>query len=109
MKKSDFMKFKALWCSVLENYGNPVSDPAVILAFNALAQFSLPEIQEALLNHVQTSEFKPAIKDVFKYCNERQQRLQTVAGLNRIQTERYGIVWGSPVDSYKSDVMEFAA
>ena len=97
MTQSDFAKFKALWASVLENYGNPVSDMATVLAFNALSQFSLAQIQEALMNHLQNSEFRPTVKDVFQFCNKETQKLQVVAGLSCINTQRFGVIWGNPV------------
>ena len=96
MTKKDLIKFSDLWSSVLENYGSAPSDTAVQIAFQALAQFSLSEIQAALMNHIQTSEFRPTVKDVFAYCSNQAGKFQ-VSGLNVFETERYGTVWGSPI------------
>lgn len=96
MTKKDLIQFSALWSSVLENYGSAPSDTAVQIAFQALAQFSLSEIQAALMNHIQTSEFRPTVKDVFQYCSNQASKFQ-VSGLNVFETERYGVVWGSPI------------
>ena len=100
MTKKDLIQFSALWSSVLENYGSAPSDTAVQIAFQALAQFSLSEIQTALMNHIQTSEFRPTVKDVFAYCSKKQSKFQ-VSGLNVFETERYGVVWGSPVRTFQ--------
>jgi Tfp pilus assembly ATPase PilU len=96
MTKKDLIQFSALWSSVLENYGSAPSDTAVQIAFQALAQFSLSEIQAALMNHIQTSEYRPTVKDVFAYCSNQASRFQ-VSGLNVFETERFGTVWGSPI------------
>ena len=100
MTKKDLIQFSAIWSSVLENYGTTPSDEAVQIAFQALAQFSLSEIQAALMNHIQTSEFRPTVKDVFKFCSDEKGKFQ-VSGLNVFETERYGVVWGSPIGSVK--------
>ena len=101
MTKKDLIQFSALWSSVLENYGSAPSDTAVQIAFQALAQFSLSEIQAALMNHIQTSEFRPTVKDVFKFCSDEKGKFQ-VSGLNVFETERYGVVWGSPIGTVSS-------
>lgn len=100
MTKKDLIQFADLWSSVLENYGSAPSDTAVQIAFQALAQFSLSEIQAALMNHIQTSEYRPTVKDVFKFCSDEKGRFQ-VSGLNVFETERYGTVWGSPVRTFQ--------
>ena len=100
MTKKELIQFSAVWSSVLENYGAPPSDTAVQIAFQALAQFSLSEIQAALMNHIQTSEFRPTVKDVFKFCSDEKGKFQ-VSGLNAFETERYGTVWGSPIGGVK--------
>ena len=100
MTKKDLIQFSAIWSSVLENYGTTPSDEAVQIAFQALAQFSLSEIQAALMNHIQTSEFRPTVKDVFKFCSDEKGKFQ-VSGLNVFGTERYGTVWGSPIGGVK--------
>jgi Tfp pilus assembly ATPase PilU len=96
MTKKDLIQFSAIWSSVLENYGTTPSDEAVQIAFQALSQFPLSDIQAALMNHIQTSEFRPTVKDVFAYCSNRASRFQ-VSGLNVFETERFGTVWGSPI------------
>ena len=96
MTKNDFVQFQALWKSAQENFGSLPSKEAVQMAFQALAQFPLADVQAALMNHIQTSEFRPTVKDVFAYCSKKQSRFQ-VSGLNVFETERYGTVWGSPV------------
>lgn len=100
MTKKDLIQFSAIWSSVLENYGTTPSDEAVQIAFQALAQFSLSEIQTALMNHIQTSEFRPTVKDVFAYCSNQASKFQ-VSGLNVFETERYGTVWGAPISGVK--------
>jgi hypothetical protein len=100
MTKKDLIQFSAIWSSVLENYGTTPSDEAVQIAFQALAQFSLSEIQAALMNHIQTSEFRPTVKDVFAYCSNQASKFQ-VSGLNVFETERYGTVWGAPISGVK--------
>lgn len=100
MTKKDLIQFSAIWSSVLENYGTTPSDEAVQIAFQALAQFSLSEIQAALMNHIQTSEFRPTVKDVFAYCSNQASKFQ-VSGLNVFETERFGTVWGSPIGGVK--------
>lgn len=96
MTKTDFVQFQALWKSAQENFGSLPSKEAVQMAFQALAQFPLSDVQAALMNHIQTSEYRPTVKDVFAYCSNQASRFQ-VSGLNVIKTERYGTVWGSPV------------
>ncbi len=96
MTKQDFVQFQALWKSIQENFGSIPSKEAVQIAFHALSQFPLSDVQAALMNHIQTSEFRPTVKDVFQYCSKQQSRFQ-VSGLNVFETERYGVVWGSPV------------
>lgn len=96
MTKTDFVKFQALWKSAQENFGSLPSKEAVQMAFQALAQFPFSDIQAALMNHIQTSEYRPTVKDVFAYCSNQASRFQ-VSGLNVIKTEQYGTVWGSPV------------
>lgn len=100
MTKKDFVQFQALWSSTQENFGSLPSKEAVQIAFQALAQFSLSEIQTALMHHIQTSEYRPTVKDVFKFCSDEKGRFQ-VSRLNVFETERYGTVWGSPVGGVK--------
>ena len=100
MTKKDLIQFSAIWSSVLENYGTTPSDEAVQIAFQALAQFPLSDIQAALMKHIQTSEYRPTVKDVFKFCSDEKGKFQ-VSGLNVFETERYGTVWGSPIGSVK--------
>ena len=76
------------------------SKEAVQIAFQALSQFSLSDVQAALMNHIQTSEFRPTVKDVFQYCSNQSSKFQ-VSGLNVFETERYGLVWGSPIGGVK--------
>lgn len=100
MTKKDFVQFQALWSSTQENFGSLPSKEAVQIAFQALAQFSLSDVQTALMNHIQTSEFRPTVKDVFQYCSNQTSKFQ-VSGLNVFETERFGIVWGSPIGGVK--------
>ena len=100
MTKQDFVQFQALWSSVLENFGSIPSKESIQIAFHALAQFPLSDIQAALMNHIQTSEYRPTVKDVFAYCSNRASRFQ-VSGLSVFETERYGTVWGSPVRTFQ--------
>lgn len=100
MTKQDFVQFQALWSSIQENFGSLPSKEAVQIAFHALAQFPLSDVQAALMNHIQTSEFRPTVKDVFQYCSKKQSRFQ-VSGLNVFETERYGVVWGYPVRTFQ--------
>ena len=109
MTKKDFVAFQALWSSTQENFGSLPSKEAVQIAFQALSQFPLSNVQAALMNHIQTSEFRPTVKDVFQYCSNQTSTFQ-VSGLNVFETERFGTVWGTPIGSVKSDVrLEFAA
>ena len=109
MTKTDFVQFQALWKSAQENFGSLSSKEAVQMAFQALAQFPLSDVQAALMNHIQTSEYRPTVKDVFQYCSNQVSKFQ-VSGLNVFDTERFGTVWGTPIDAVKSDVrLEFAA
>ena len=96
MTKTDFVQFQALWKSTQENFGSLPSKEAVQMAFQALAQFPLSDVQAALMNHIQTSEFRPTVKDVFKFCSDEKGKFQ-VSGLNVFETERYGTVWGAPI------------
>lgn len=100
MTKKDFVQFQALWSSIQENFGSLPSKEAVQIAFQALSQFSLSDVQAALMNHIQTSEFRPTVKDVFQYCSNQSSKFQ-VSGLNVFETERYGLVWGSPIGGVK--------
>lgn len=97
MTKNDFVQFQALWKSAQENFGSLPSKEAVQMAFQALAQFPFSDIQAALMNHIQTSEYRPTVKDVFQFCNKETQKLQVVAGLSCINTQRFGVIWGNPV------------
>ena len=101
MTKKDFVQFQALWSSVQENFGSIPSKEAVQIAFHALAQFPLSDVQAALMNHIQTSEYRPTVKDVFAYCSNQASKFQ-VSGLNVFETERYGVVWGSPISTVSS-------
>ena len=101
MTKKDFVQFQALWSSIQENFGSLPSKEAVQIAFHALAQFPLSDVQVALMNHIQTSEYRPTVKDVFQYCSKKQSGFQ-VSGLNVFETERYGTVWGSPIATVSS-------
>lgn len=100
MTKKDFVQFQALWSSTQENFGSLPSKEAVQIAFQALSQFSLSDVQAALMNHIQTSEYRPTVKDVFKFCSDEKGKFQ-VSGLNVFETERYGTVWGSPIGGVK--------
>ena len=100
MTKTDFVQFQALWKSTQENFGSLPSKEAVQIAFQALSQFSLSDVQAALMNHIQTSEFRPTVKDVFKFCSDEKGKFQ-VSGLNVFETERFGAVWGSPIGGVK--------
>ena len=100
MTKTDFVQFQALWKSTQENFGSLPSKEAVQMAFQALAQFPLSDVQAALMNHIQTSEFRPTVKDVFKFCSDEKGKFQ-VSGLNVFETERYGTVWGAPIGGVK--------
>lgn len=100
MTKQDFVQFQALWSSIQENFGSLPSKEAVQIAFQALSQFPLSDVQAALMNHIQTSEFRPTVKDVFKFCSDEKGKFQ-VFGLNVFETERYGVVWGSPVRTFQ--------
>ena len=100
MTKTDFVQFQALWKSTQENFGSLPSKEAVQMAFQALAQFPLSDVQAALMNHIQTSEFRPTVKDVFQYCSNKASRFQ-VSGLSVFETERFGTVWGSPVRTFQ--------
>ena len=100
MTKTDFVQFQALWKSAQENFGSLPSKEAVQMAFQALSQFPLSDVQAALMNHIQTSEYRPTVKDVFAYCSKQQSKFQ-VSGLNVFETERYGTVWGSPIGGVK--------
>lgn len=109
MTKKDFVAFQALWSSTQENFGSLPSKEAVQIAFQALSQFPLSDVQAALMNHIQTSSVRPTVKDVFAYCSNQASKFQ-VSGLNVFETERFGTVWGTPIDAVKSDVrLEFAA
>ena len=101
MTKKDFVAFQALWSSTQENFGSLPSKEAVQIAFQALSQFPLSDVQAALMNHIQTSEFRPTVKDVFAYCSNQASKFQ-VSGLNVFETERYGTVWGSPIATVSS-------
>ena len=100
MTKKDFVQFQALWSSTQENFGSLPSKEAVQIAFQALSQFSLSDVQAALMNHIQTSEFRPTVKDVFQYCSNQASKFQ-VSGLNVFETERFGTVWGAPIGGVK--------
>ena len=100
MTKTDFVQFQAIWKSVQENFGSLPSKEAVQMAFQALSQFPLSDVQTALMHHIQTSEYRPTVKDIFAYCSNQASRFQ-VSGLNVFETERFGIVWGSPIGGVK--------
>jgi Tfp pilus assembly ATPase PilU len=101
MTKKDFVQFQALWSSIQENFGSLPSKEAVQIAFQALSQFQLADVQAALMNHIQTSEYRPTVKDVFQYCSNQASRFQ-VSGLNVFETERFGTVWGTPIATVSS-------
>lgn len=100
MTKKDFVQFQALWSSTQENFGSLPSKEAVQIAFHALTQFPLADVQAALMHHIQTSEFRPTVKDVFQYCSNQTSKFQ-VSGLNVFETERFGTVWGTPIGGVK--------
>ena len=68
MTKKDFVQFQALWSSTQENFGSLPSKEAVQIAFQALSQFPLSDVQAALMNHIQTSSVRPTVKDVFAWA-----------------------------------------
>lgn len=64
MNEQDKKRFAEIWGAALETGGRDASVPMLRLAFSALAEFPLAQVERALAEHVTKSRFPPTPADI---------------------------------------------
>ncbi len=64
MNQQDIIRFSQAWKAAWETAGQAPTDSAIALSFKILSKYDLREIENALVAHLETSQFKPTPADI---------------------------------------------
>lgn len=70
MTNNEFEEFQSYWTDIKSIYGKEVSKNEPLYVFNALKEYSLTDIQNALTIVMQNSKFAPTVADVIEALKE---------------------------------------